>query len=96
MGAPGYQRRTTDGIIGTSGARLRVYGLNIVTSGGTPAVVALKNGTTSGGTVLLQESGTASGGRYIDFGPQGVLFDSGCFADIDSNTSAITVIYQQV
>lgn len=93
MGAPGYQRRTDDGVIGTSGRALRVFGLNIV-SGGAGGIVALKNGAVIGATTTISETGTAGGGRYIDFGPEGVLFDGGCYADIDANTTAITVVYQ--
>ena len=89
----GTQRRTADGVIGTSGAKIRLYGI-IVHSSGTAAVVSLLNGTTSGGTEYDEINGTISVSKRVNY-PGGLLFNDGLFVDLDANTVYVTAIYEQ-
>lgn len=91
----GFQIRTDDGVINTSGEPIAVYGIHII-SGETAGVVILRNGTSTAGTAVIQEEGTISAGVTFHFGGSGVVFPSGCFVDVDANVSSVTVFYQRV
>lgn len=100
MGAPttqtgGTQLVTVDAAIGTSGATTRVFGIHILSTGGGGGVVALRNGTSTGDTIWVQETGTTSKGVTFFYGDKGFLFPNGCFVDIDNNTTSVAVIYSQ-
>lgn len=90
----GSQQRTTDGVIGTSGKNIRVYGVRLRSGGGGAAEVSLYNGTAASGTPLDIVNGTTSLTASISY-PGGLLFPSGCYVDVDTNTTWITVIYTQ-
>lgn len=93
-GAP--QTITADGVIGNSGKPIRVYAIAI-TSGGTAAVVAFHNGTSTSGQRMLQGTGTISKTVLVpDIPTEGLLFPAGLFVDVDTNTTDVTVWRQVV
>lgn len=90
---PGIQTRTTDGIIGISGTPKRVFWIHII-SGGTASVLAVYNGTGTSGTQLLSLTGAASTGQTFNFAG-GARFPLGCYLDVDSNVTSVTVSYTE-
>ena len=93
FGTPGVQSvsNQTDIAIGPSGAIIRVFSIHMI-SDSTASTVTLRNGTSSSGTPYIQVDGTISKGVTLDFA-NGVLFPGGCFADVDSHTAYLTVVY---
>jgi hypothetical protein len=90
----GTQKRTSDGVIGTSGKKIRVYGF-IVNSDSSGSAVSVYNGTGTGGVLLDVLTGAASVSTRI-FYAGGLLFDSGCYIDLDAtHTAFVTAIYEQ-
>lgn len=85
---------TADAAIGSSGKATRVFNIHII-SGGTAAIVSLRNGTSASDTIYLTETGTISTGKTIDYGTKGQLFSNGCFVDVDTNTVSVLVAYSQ-
>lgn len=83
---------TTDAAVQASGTAVRVFMIHII-SGGTAAVVSLRNGTAAGSTAYVTETGTISTGKTILFGTQGMMFPAGCFVDVDGNTTSVLVTY---
>ena len=90
----GAQQRTTDGVIGTSGKKIRVYQVIIRSGAGGGGVVELYNNTSATGTPLDIGNGTASLTVRIPY-VGGLLFESGCYVNVDTNTDWVTVIYEQ-
>lgn len=90
---PGVQTRTTDGVIGTSGKPIRVFSIHII-SGGTASVLAVYNGTGTNGTQLLSLTGTLSTGATFNFAG-GFRFSAGCYLDVDSNVTSVSVSYTE-
>lgn len=96
----GIQTRTTDGVIGTSGKPVRVYGIALE-SGGTASVAAFYNGTGSGTAAnkILDVTGTISKKVMApDLPANGILFPAGCYVDVDGNIGAggVSVWYEIV
>ena len=89
----GSTRLTADGVVGTSGKKIRVYAI-IVHSGATAGVVQLRNGTTTGGTEYDEINGTINVSVRVSY-PGGLLFPGGCFYDEDANVVYSTIIYEQ-
>ena len=92
----GYQRRTTDGVIGISGQPVRVYGANI-TSGASAGSVIFYDGTDGTGIARLEEVGEPNitvGVKNIPSG--GLYFPAGCYVDLDAQASDVQVEYEQV
>lgn len=83
----------TDIAIGVAGKPTRVTNV-IATSDGTATVVLMRNGTSTGGTALDQIDGTVSKSVRVNYGT-GLLFPLGCFADVDSHTTVLTVSFSQ-
>lgn len=91
----GVQLISADGVVGTSGKPVRVFTIHILSGGGGAAVVALRAGTAVGGTIQVQETGTVSTGKTFDYGMHGFYFPTGCFVDVDTNTTSVLVSYSQ-
>lgn len=89
----GTQLVTADGVLGISAAPKYVYGLHII-SGGTAAVVSLRNGTAVTDTIYVTETGTANKGIDFNFG-EGYHFPAGCFVDVDVNTTSVLVSFDE-
>lgn len=92
----GAQLFTADGQVGSSGTpAVRVFMLHII-SGGTAAIVSLRSGSSAGATSLVTETGTISTGKTINYGEKGMLFSSGCFVDVDVNTTSALVTFNYI
>jgi len=88
LGIGGSVRLTTD-VLANGAYPTRVYSIHII-SGATAAIVSLKEGST-GGQIVAKETGTASTGKTISYGYPGMLFPTGCFVDVDGNTTSVLV-----
>jgi hypothetical protein len=91
----GSQLITADGVVGTSGKPIRVYGIHVISGAGGGAVVNLRSGTAVGGTIRLKATGTASQGVTFPYGNEGHLFEEGCYCDVDTNTTSVLVSFQK-
>lgn len=80
-------RLAADGVVGPSGAVIRVWSATWL-SDGTARDLVLRNGTTASDTIYVQEPGTASKTKTLNFAA-GLLFPGGCFFDIGSATAAV-------
>ena len=89
----GAQKRTTDGVIGVSGKKIRVYGF-LVSADSSGAVVAVYDGVDTSGVLMDSLVGAASVVTRISY-PGGLLFNSGCYIDIDAHTTSVVAIYEQ-
>lgn len=94
MNRVGYQVRTTDGVIGTSGTPKDIYGYTFL-SGGSAGNIDFHDGTGTTGTQVLDVVGTASQTTTVTF-PYGLRFPSGCYINLDANVVSLTVFYQEV
>jgi hypothetical protein len=94
MGSPGTQYfTTTDLALGTAGADTRVFSVSY-TSGGTAAVVILRDGTSASDRIFLRLDGTINKGTTWN-DPNGLLFPNGCFVDVDANVASCAVSFIQ-
>ncbi len=89
----GSQKVTSDSAIGTSGKKIRLYGL-VVRAGGSDTVVNVYNGTSTGG-VLTDVVNVAANTTNRPMYAGGLYLGSGCFIDVDTNTSFVVAIYEQ-
>lgn len=85
---------TADGAVGTAGVGTRVFFIHII-SGGTAAIVSLRNGSTVGSTIYVTETGVISTGSTKPYGANGIFFPAGCFVDVDTNTTSVLVSFEQ-
>lgn len=91
----GTQTVGTSGVIGKSGDAVRVVSCQ-VTSGGTASVVTLFNGTSTGGTVYWQGTGTINQTTTpATFPAGGLYFPGGCFFSCDGNGTGGNVQFEQ-
>lgn len=91
----GSQLITADGVVGASGKPTRVYGIHVISGAGGGAVINLRSGTAVSGTIRIKSTGTASQGVTFTYGNHGQLFESGCYCDVDTNTTSVLVNYSQ-
>lgn len=100
MGMPpvGFQRGTADFAVGASGKAVAVFGVFIDSGSGGAGSVSLKNGSSTAGTEVVAFAGSAADAlQYFNLcDGVGVVFPSGCFADIGANTDAVVVFYTRV
>lgn len=89
----GAQLVIADGAVQSAGLAVRVFGIHIISTGGGGAIVSLRNGSTVGGTIWVTQTGTVSTGATFNFGDKGILFPSGCFVDVDANTTSVLVAF---
>lgn len=90
----GSQNITADGVIGTSGKKIRVYELIVRAGSGGATVVDVYNGTSSGGTKIdTINAAQSTTTRAVYAG--GLYCGSGLYIDVDANTSFVTAIYEQ-
>jgi hypothetical protein len=92
----GSQRLTADGVVGISGHPVRVHSVVMLSGGGGAGELVLRDGTSASGTTYVIEAGTAASKTKTYNFEGGVYFPSGCFFDIDTNTAAVVVNYEQV
>ncbi len=91
-----FSRKTSDGVLSTSGEPVIIYGVHILSGAGGGGVVNLRSGTAVSGSIIIQEKGTASVGKSVSYGGIGILFPDGCYVDIDANTDHVTIDYQRL
>ncbi len=91
----GTQLITADGVVGAASVAVRIFAIHILSGAGGGAVVSLRSGAVVGGTIWVTETGTASTGKTFTYGLQGILFPSGCFVDVDTNTTSVAVTYNR-
>lgn len=89
----GTQVITVDAVVASASQAVRIFTIHIISTGGGAAQVNLRTGPVVGGAIWIQETGTTSTGKTFNYGAQGVLFPSGCFCDVDANTTSVTVTY---
>jgi len=85
-GHTGTVRLEADGAVGPSGGNIRVWNVTWL-SDGTARDLVLRNGTTASDDISVQEPGTASKTKTLNFAA-GKRFVGGCFFDIGSATWA--------
>lgn len=91
----GTQNITADGVLGTSGQPVRIYSVSLL-SAASAGVVSLRAGTTVGGTIIVTLTGSAvSTTTVFNFEQIGLWFPTGCFVDIDANTTSVAISYVQ-
>jgi hypothetical protein len=92
----GTQQRTDDGVIGTSGKKIRVFDILLRSSGGGASTISIYNGTSASGTLMdVMTTSGASVTLHRPFGNVGMQFPNGCFIDVDGNTAFVNVNYEQ-
>lgn len=90
----GTQLVTADAAISTANKPVRIFSIHILSGGGGAAAVSLRSGGTVSGTVRVTETGTISTGKTFNYGKYGLLFEAGCFCDIDANTTSCAVQFE--
>ena len=89
----GSVRKTADGVVGTSGRPIRVWNATWL-SGGTAAILQLRNGTAVTDDLYVNEKGLAAYSETINF-DRGLLFPDGCWYDHDANASSAIISYSE-
>jgi hypothetical protein len=99
QGFVGVQRCTTAGgqAVGISGKPTRVYHVSIL-SGAIAGQIKLYNGTSTSGTVYVQQLCTVvNTSNEFDYGQEGFLFPNGCYYEevVDANVKSTTIMFSQ-
>lgn len=93
----GSQLFSADGQVGSSGTpAVRVFMMHVISNSAVTApVVSLRNGTTAGATAYVTQTGVAVAGQgtTFTFGTQGIVFNAGCFCDVDANTTSALITF---
>lgn len=95
---PGSQRITADGIVGpavSTGANpkpIRLFCVSLISTSGGGSVLSLLNGVDATGTEQVKITGTVSTGTVVNFAG-GIRFPNGLYADVDTNCSSATFVY---
>lgn len=84
-GLSGSVAATADSVIGASGKPVRIYNATWLSTGSAGTLV-LRNGSDATGTVWVQQEGTASQTKTVNW-EGGLLFTSGCFFDKDASVT---------
>jgi|SRR3990167_6527223 len=95
MPGAGSQRLTADGVVGTSGTGIRLFGYTMRSGTGGAGEIVLYNGTDATGTEKWKGSGNVDGSADKVFGAKGKWFPSGLYADIDTNVTYVDFDYVQ-
>lgn len=90
-----YQKRTTSGVIGTSGNAVIVFGVSLLSGGGGAGVLSLYDGTSTGGVLARAITGTTNDWFNQEFSV-GKVFPSGLYLNLDTNTTAAVVWFQNI
>jgi len=90
---PGVQRVTADLAVGTSGRRIRVFCVTLI-SGATASTLKLHNGTSTSGTEWEQIDGVISQAVTKNYAG-GLSFPAGCFANVDANIGYATIVFSE-
>ncbi len=90
----GYKVLTASGVVGDSAKPQALYGYGFK-SDGTAGQLVLFDGTSSLGTVVMDQTGIISSTVYNNLGC-GVVFPIGLYASFDSHVTRATFFYRQV
>lgn len=90
----GAQNITEDGVIGTSGKKIRLFAIVVHSGSGGGGVAALHNGTSTAGTEYDTVTGTADVSVRVSY-TGGLIFTSGLYINVDANVDYVTAIYEQ-
>jgi hypothetical protein len=90
----GYKVLTASGVVGDSGKPQALYGYGFK-SGATAGVLTLFDGTSSLGTVVMDQQGLISSTVYNSFGCA-VVFTTGLYASFDGNITRASMFVRQV
>lgn len=93
--AIGSQRITADGVVGTSGANIRIYEIIVRSDGDGASVVNLRKGTAVTDTIWDTINVTTADTTVRVIYAGGLKLTGGAYVDVDGNTSFATVIYEQ-
>jgi len=85
--AAGTQRVTADAVVGVSGAPTIVWRVEAVS--GTTPTLDFKNGAAATDTAWAKQITTSN----QDYGPSGLFFPAGCYADVDGTSPVYVVSY---
>ena len=91
----GFTAITADGPVNTSGAAVAVYTITINSGAVAAGQIALYDGTSTIGTLLLKLSGLQDDGFTVALN-KGHVFSNGCYVDIDSNTTSAVIWYEKI
>ena len=92
--AIGSQRITADGVVGTSGADIRIFEIIVRSDADGVSAVNLRNGTAVSNTIWDTIDVPAASTTVSRVYAGGLLLVGGAYIDVDANTSFVTVIYQ--
>lgn len=90
----GYKVLTASGVVGDSTKPQALYGYGFKSTG-TAGQLVLFEGTSSLGTVVLDQTGLISSTVYNNLGV-GVVFTNGLYASFDGNIARATFFVRQV
>lgn len=85
----GLEILTASASVISSGKPVRVYSATVVS--GTTNGLILYNGTSTSGTAIISITGVANRSVTQEYGPEGILFPSGCYAFIESGASTAAI-----
>lgn len=89
-----YQQLSASGVVNDSGKPQALYGM-AVNSAGTSAIPTFFDGTSSLGTAVFNQSGSASGWANFQYST-GLVFPKGLYVSFDANTTKVTTWCRQV
>lgn len=92
----GSIRLAADGVVGVSGKPVRVYSVVMLSGSGGAGELVLRNGAAATADIYVKEDGTAASHTKTYNFCGGLTFPAGCFFDIDSNTDAVVINYEQL
>ena len=91
----GSQRLTADGVVGTSGKAIRLFGYTMRSGAGGVGTIKLYDGTSASGTEKWVGTGTMDGSADKVFGAKGKYFPAGLYCDVDADVVYIDFDYVQ-
>lgn len=91
----GSVRLTADGAVGRSGNPIVVYNVEMLNNSSVGELV-LRNGTSASDTVYVKKNGVTVSDTDTYNWEGGIVFPNGCFFDIDTNTVAVVVTYEDI
>lgn len=77
-----------------TGTRVRVYNLHLRSGTAANPLQLLSGG--SGGTVYIEETGTANTGKTFDYGVEGHIFPDGVYATLASGNVSALISYKVI
>lgn len=90
----GIQKITSDIAVGTSGKKVRIYGFIARATAGGVSVINIYDGTSTSGT-LIDTINLAASTTDRPMYAGGLSCQSGCFVDVDANTSFVIALFEQ-